>query len=107
MRLFNGFFHKYELKNKAAIKPKVCQVFSSLSLNDVGIYLRNGSVSSDIGVVTLHSSKRTHRVSYINEVYFDSYGCGPSYRLSKYKIKPNGHCLFSENNLQGLTIKQD
>ena len=51
------------------------QVISSLSLDDVGIYLRDGPFSTDVGIVNLHPSKGTHWVLYINENYFDSYGC--------------------------------
>ena len=62
MMSFNDFVHKYNLKNKATSSIKIQQVLSSLSLNDVGIYLRDGSFSSDIGIVNLHPSKGTHWV---------------------------------------------
>ena len=64
---FNDFFKKYKLKNKAISNIKIQQILSSLSLNDVGIDLRDGPFSSDIGIVNLHPSKRTHWVIYINE----------------------------------------
>ena len=38
---FNDFVHKYNLKNKATSNIKTPQVLSSLSLSDVGIYLRD------------------------------------------------------------------
>ena len=47
-------------KNKVTSNIKIQLVLSSLSLNDVGIYLREGPFSSDIGIVNLHSSKGTH-----------------------------------------------
>ena len=72
---------------------EINRVLSSLSLNDVGIYLKDGSFESDIGIVNLHPSKGTHWVVYINEHYFDSYGCAPPKKLSKFIIKRNEFCL--------------
>ena len=98
---------KFNLKNKATSNIKIQQVLSSLSLNDVGIYLRDGPFESDIGVVNLHPSKGTHWACYINGNYFDSYGCVCPKKLSKLIIKQNGYCLYSEYKIQGLTSKQD
>ena len=100
MMTFNDFVQKYNLKNKATSKIKIQQVLSSLSLNDVGIYLRDGPFESDIRVVNLNPSKTTHWVCYINENYFDSYGCVCPKRLSKFIIKRNGYCLYSEYQIQ-------
>ena len=75
MMTFNDFVHKYNLKNKATSNIKIQNVLSSLFLNDLGIYLRDGHFESDIGIVNLLPSKGTHWVLYINETYFDSYGC--------------------------------
>ena len=97
---FNEFIKKYNLKNRATSNMKIQQVLSSLSLNNVGIYLRDGPFSSDIGIVNLHPSKGTHWVCYINENYFDSYGCSPPKKLSKSIIKRNGYCLYSEYQIQ-------
>ena len=69
-------------------------------MNDVGIYLRDGPFESDIGIVNLHPSKGTHWVTYINENYFDSYGCVSPKKLSKFIIKRNGYCLYSEYQIQ-------
>ena len=97
---FNDFIKKHKLKNKATSNIKIQQVLSSLSLNDVGIYLRDGPFSTDIGIVNLHPSKGSHWVCYINENYFDSYGCSPPKKLSKFIIKQNGYCLYSEYQIQ-------
>ena len=78
-----------------------------MSLNDVGIYLRDGPFESEIGIVNLHPSKGTHWVLYINENYFESYGCSPPNKLSKFIIKRNTHCLYSEYRIQDLTNKRD
>ena len=104
---FNDFIEKYNLKNKATSNIKIQQVLSSLKLNDIGIYLRDGPFSSDIGIVSLHPSKGTHWVVYIKEIYFDNYGCSPPQKLSKFIIKRNGHCFYSEYKIQGLTSKRD
>ena len=100
MMTFNDFVRKYDLKNKATSNIKIQQVLSSLSLNDIRIYLRDGPFESDIGIVNLHPSKGTHWVTYINENYFDSYGCAPPKKLSKFIIKRNKYCLYSEYQIQ-------
>ena len=97
---FNDFIKKYKLKNEATSNIKIQQVLSSLSLNDVGIYLRDGPFESDIGIVNLHPSKGKHWVTYINENYFDSYGCVSPKKLSKFIIKRNGYCLYSKYQIQ-------
>ena len=69
-------------------------------LNDFDIYLRDRAFSNDIGIVNLHPSKGTHWVCYINEKYFDSYGCVCPKKLSKFIIKRKGYCLYSEYKIQ-------
>ena len=71
-----------------------------MSLNDVGMYLRDGPLKTDIGIVNLHPSKGTHWVCFTNENYFDSYGCVCPKKLSKFIIKRNGYCLYSEDQIQ-------
>ena len=87
--MFNDFVKKYNLRNKATSNIKIQQVFSSLSLNDAGIYLRDGPFNTDIGIVNVHPSKGTHCVCYINENYFDCYGCVCPKKLSKFIMKRN------------------
>ena len=98
--MFKDFIEKYNLKNKATSNIKIQKVLSSIGLDNVKIYLRDGLFSSDIGRVNLHPTKGTHWVCYISENYFDSYGCSPPKKLSKYIIKRNGHCLYSEYQIQ-------
>ena len=97
---FNNFIKKYKLKNKATSNVKIQQVLSSLSLNDVGIYLRDGPFKSDIGIVDLHPFRGSHWVCCNNENYFDSYSCVCPKKLSKFIIKRNGYCLYSEHQIQ-------
>ena len=100
MMKFNVFVKKFDLKNKATSNIKIQQVLDSMGLNNVGIYLRDGPFKSDIGFVNLHPSKGTHWVCYINENYFDSYGIVCPKKLSKFIIKQNGCCLYSEYQIQ-------
>ena len=101
---FNDFIETYKSKNKATSKVKIQQFLSSLSLDDVGNYLRDSIFKSDVGIVNLHPSKGTHWVSYLNENYFDSYGCAPPKKLSKFIIKQNGYCLYSEYQIQKMIV---
>ena len=88
-------------KNKATSNVKKYVLLKKIGLDSkVGIYLRDGPFSSNIGVVNLHPSKGTHWVCYINENYFDSYGCVCPKKLSKFTIKRNGFCLYSEYQIQ-------
>ena len=66
--------------------------------------IRDGPFKSDIGIVNLHPSKGTHWVCYINENYFDSYGCSPPKKLSKFIIKRNRYCLYSEYQIQKMIV---
>ena len=43
----------------------------------------------------------------MNEIYFDSFGCATPQKLFKFIIKRDGHCLYSEYKIQGLTNKKD
>ena len=65
------FINKQNLRKKATSEIKIQQVLDSMRLNNVGVYLRDGPFSSDIGIVNLHPSKESHWICYINENYFD------------------------------------
>ena len=88
--LLNDFVLKFILKNKATSNIKIQQILDSIGLDKVGIYLRDEPFSTDMGIVNLHPSKGNLWVCYINENHFDSYGCSPPNKLSKYNIKRNG-----------------
>ena len=91
---FNDFVYKHNLKNEATSIIKIQQVLSSIGLDNVGIYLRDGPFSTDFGIVNSHPSKRTHWVCFINENYFDSYVCVPPKKITKFIKKRNGFCLY-------------
>ena len=82
---FKDSIIKYKLK-KASPNIKIYQVVSSLSFNDVGIHLRDGPFESDVVIVNLRPSKRTHWVASINECFFDSYGCLCPNKKSRFLI---------------------
>ena len=103
---FNDFVHKYNLKNKATSNIKIQKVLTSIGLDNINIYLRDGPFSSDIGIVNLHPSQGSHWEGYQSN-YFDSYGCVCPKKLSKFVIKRNEYCLYSEYKIQGLTSQQD
>ena len=104
----NDFVHKYNLKNEAASNVKLYEVLKKIGLDSkVRIYLRDGPFSTDIGILYLHPSKGIHWVCYTNKIYFYIYGCVCPKKLSKIIVKRNGHCLYSEYKIQGLTFKRD
>ena len=103
----NDFVLKHIFKNKETSNIKTYQVLCSIRSNNVRIYLRDGPIESDIRIVYLHPTKRTHWVVYINENYFDSYGCVCPKKLSKFFVKRNGYCLCSQNKIQSLRNKKD
>ena len=72
----------------------------------LGNFLRDGPFSTDIGIVNLHPSKKTHWVLNKNEKCFDSYGCVCPKKLSKFILKRNGYCLYSDYKIEGVTIKK-
>ena len=98
---FNEFIKKYNLRKEATSNIKIQQVLCSIGLNYFGIYLRDGSFSSDNGIVNLHPSKGTHWVCYINEIILIVTVVCPK-KLSKFIIKRNGYCLYSEYQLQKI-----
>ena len=87
MMSFNEFIKKLNLRNKATSNTKIQQVLNAIGLNNVGIFLRDRPFSSDIGILSLNPSKGTQWVCYINENYFDSYGCVCPKKLSNFFYK--------------------
>ena len=104
---FTDFIQEYILKILATSNLEIRQTPTSLSLSlsDIGIYSRDGSFSTKIRIVNLnlHSTKGTPWVASIIENYYDIYLCSSSKKLSRFVIKRNGHCLYSEYKIQNLT----
>ena len=81
---------------------KIQQTIFSLSLNRVGIYLRDGPFSTNIRAENLRPPKRTFWVAYMDQKYFHSDGGRPPVKLSEFTIKRNGcYCLVCEYKIQG------
>ena len=55
--------HNYILISKPISNVKTQQVLSSLSLNDIGVFLGDGPHETDGGIVSLHQSKGKHLVA--------------------------------------------
>ena len=101
MMTFKDFVYKHKLKKKATSNVKINEVLKKIGLDSkVGFLLRDGPFSCDIRIVNLHPSKGAHWVLYTNENYFDSYGCVCPKKLSKFIIKRNGYCFYSEYQIQ-------
>ena len=99
---FNDFIHKYNLKKRATSNTKIQHINSSLALSDLKIFLEDGSFTYVVGIVSLHQPNGTLWVAFINRNYCDSYYCSTPQKLSRFIIKRNGHCLFSEYKIQPL-----
>ena len=98
---FKEFVEKYGLKNEATSNIKIKEVLDTLCASGkltipVGIYMRDDKFTTTSGIVNLHQTKGTHWVMFINEYYFDSYGCPPSLNITK-QIN-NG--IYSEYQIQ-------
>ena len=117
MMAFSDLIQKYALE-KNNLVHKSQQIFSPSSLNVVGILLGDGPFLCDNGMVNLHSSKGTHRVTYMYQNDFGSYGGPKTEKLSKFFIKRNEfgakgnhsaseECLYSREEIQGLRCKRD
>ena len=104
---FNDLIHKYKLKNKATSNIKLYEVLKKISLGSkVGIYLRDGNLSTNCGGFNLHPSEGTHWVWYIKDCYFDSCGCPLPKKLPNFlkSRHVNVKLFFSELRVQKKAI---
>ena len=60
MMSFGDFIQKNSLKKYATSNTKTQQILSSLSLNSVGTYSKDGPFTTDVGIVDIHPTKGTH-----------------------------------------------
>ena len=95
-----------KFKKKGTSNRKLQQVFGSIGLDKVGIYQRDGPFSCDIGIVNLHPFRGSHWVVIHKRKILRFLWLFTSSK-TKFIIKRNGHCLFSEYKIQGLTNKGD
>ena len=80
---FKEFVEKYRLKNEATSNVIIKEILNMLRASSeldtaCGIYMRDDKFTTTSGIVNLHPTKGTHWVMFVNEFYFDSYGCPPS-----------------------------
>ena len=103
--MFIDFAYKHKLKNKATSNMKIYEVSKNIRLDtNVGIYLRDGPFSTDIGIVKLHPSRGTHWVLYIKDCYFDSYGCRKPKKLLNYLKNKHKKCICSKYQIQKTIV---
>ena len=57
---FNEYIQKYKLKDKATSTIKIQNIFSSMALSDVEVYLGDGPFKSDRAIVNLHPFHGSH-----------------------------------------------
>ena len=77
---FREFVAKYRLKKEATSNVKIKEILNMLRASSeldtaCGIYMRDDKFTTTSGIVNLHPTKGTHWVMFVNEFYFDSYGC--------------------------------
>ena len=92
---FKEFVNKYGLKNEATSNVEIKEILKLMNTS-CGIYMRDDKFITTSGIVNLHPTKGTHWVMFVNEFYFDSYGCPPPLIITK-QIN-NG--IYSEYQIQ-------
>ena len=79
-----------------------------MNITECGKYMRDDKFTTTSGRVNLYPTKGTHWVMFVNEFYFDSYGCPPPTNIlnhikkgiySEYQIQNNdsycaAYCLY-------------
>ena len=92
---FKEFVYKYGLKNEATSNVETKEILKLMNTS-CGIYMRDDNFITTSGIVNLHPTKGTHWVMFVNEFYFDSYGCPPPLNITKQI--DNG--IYSEYQIQ-------
>ena len=92
---FKEFVNKYGLKNEATSNVEIKEILKLMNTS-CGIFMRDDKFITTRGIVNLHPTKGTHWVMFVNEFYFDSYGCPPPLNITK-QIN-NG--IYSEYQIQ-------
>ena len=92
---FKEFVNKHGSKNEATSNVEIKENLKLMNTS-CGIYMRDDKFTTTSGIVNLHPTKGTHWVMFVNEFYFDSYGCPPPLNITK-QIN-NG--IYSEYQIQ-------
>ena len=104
--LFKYFIHRDRSKSKATSNIKIQKILPSSSLSDVGIYLRDRLIKTDIRIISFCPIKCTSWV-FFSRMLYGFYGITSHNKLSKF-IKKGWRCfLYSEYKIQGLTSKRN
>ena len=115
---FKEFVDKYRLKNEATSNVEIKEILKLMNTS-CGIYMRDDKFITTSGIVDLHPTKGTHWVMFVNEFYFDSYGCPPPLNITKqinngiyseYQIQTNdsycaAYCLYVFNLTKVIGFK--
>ena len=89
------FVEKYRLKNEATSNVKIKEILNEINI-PCEIYMRDDKFTTPSGTVNLHPTKGTQWVMFVNEFYFDSYGCPPPLNITSYI----NNCFYSEKQIQ-------
>ena len=98
---FKEFVNKYGIKNEATSNVEIKEILKLMNTS-CGIYMRDDKFITTSGIVNLHPTKGTHWVMFINEYYFDSYGCPPPLNITKQINTRSafGNGIYSEYQIQ-------
>ena len=96
---FKQFVKNYGLKNEGTCSVKIKEILNEIDVrvaSPAGMYMRDDKFTKDSGIANLHPTKGTIWVMFVDEFYFDSYGCAPPTNILNH-IK-NG--IYSEYQIQ-------
>ena len=93
---FKEFIEKYRLPNEATSNVKIKKNLKLMNITECGIYMRDDKFTTTSDKVNLHPTKGTHWVMFVNEFYFDSYGCPPPTNILNHTKKG----IYSEYQIQ-------
>ena len=100
---FKELVEKYGLKNEATSNVNIKELLDELTIrvaSPTGIYMRDDKFTTTSGIVNLHPTTGTHWVMFVNEFYFDSYGCPPPTNIPNH-IKQG---IYSEYQIQKMIV---
>ena len=104
---FKEFLDRYELKDKATSNVKLNKNILDIFMNEMnihdpcGVYMRDAALATNSGIVKIHLTKGSHWVMFVDEFYFDSYGCPPSVKVMNHlNMSQVNRSIYSESLLQ-------
>ena len=82
---FTVFFQRFKLKGQATSNITLKEMLNQMTLN-TKIYMRDINFSKN-SIIDVRQCRGPDWISYMNENYFDSYGCLPLKLLSNFISK--------------------